>query len=184
MMIVIALFLANLKFEFCFKRNIVVIRLGYTFFHALLLDHQDVVFKDGYQCPNLSLLTTKPLYTVSFKRCGSTMCMYTQTSSTKRSVLQKFFRLTLILVHILIFHLISLNYIFSIIKPKLRLNSTPTLFSPIDSFKSLVGKEGREIYPKNPTNGYISKYLDGFFSLFSSDSGSHAIDCSIYWQEL
>ena len=133
--------------------------------------------------PTFLSLLPNPYIPYHCKRCGSTICMYTQTSSTKRSVLQKFFRLTLILVHILIFHLISLNYIFSIIKPKSRLNSTPTFFSPIDSFKSLVGKEGRKIYPKNPTNGYISKYLDGFFSFFSSDSGSHAIDFSIYWQE-
>ena len=55
-------------------------------------------------------------------------------------------------------------------------------------------KQDGKSYPRNPTNGYYSKYPDGFFGCLGCGSGKHLFReykdqrdravRSVYWQEL
>ena len=88
----ISLTLSNLKLEYRFKGNLITLisddlyrryiqylplissdamtwyfSLVTLFYHALPLDLQDTIVKDGYQLPNLSLLLTKSLQATALK---------------------------------------------------------------------------------------------------------------------
>ena len=62
---------------------------------------------------------------------------------------------------------------------------------PIDTPRPLVVKQDGKSYPRNPSNGYVSGYPDGFFGCGSSahrfrqyKDHSDSEVCKVYWQEL
>ena len=168
----ISLVLTNLKTDFRFKEDLtpspsttfISVIFNICLFFPLTQYHGHIAWsifsftcylstlrtsisKITINCPNfLSLPQTsyKPQYC---KRCRNTLHLCTNISLTKRSVLQNSFHLTLILVHILIYLLIPLNHIF-LFSSRNHHWTAYTYFSPIDSSKSLVVKEGENNFLK------------------------------------
>ena len=124
----IALAIVNLNLDFLFKGNLITLTSddiyqryiqhfplfpltpchGHSawllFFFAWFLSTYKILFSNvAINCQNSLILPQSIYKSHHCKRCGDTLWLCTKISPTKQIVLQKFFRLTLIFVHIIIF---------------------------------------------------------------------------------
>ena len=209
MMSYISLTLLNLKLEYRFKADDFYrcyiqylplllsdaitwsFSLVALFYHALPLNLQDAIVKDRYRLPHLSLFLTKSSQATVLQNLREhAIIVHKNLADESKRIKQ-----------ILSSHLLprlqstlidSTNYHYSHAQAEETIVQHCNLTSNVDSSsKPLVVKEDGQSYPKNSTNGYISRYPNGVFGNLDCGASRHQFtECkdnrvntvrSLYW---
>ena len=165
------------------------------FFKAFPTDLQDAILKEEYNLPNLSVLITKSLQAATLQDLKEKAVIVHKTLADEAKRIKK----------LLSSHLHPRSHSHSHVPNALshyssnsQAETTITRHSElpplIDTPKPMVVKQDGKSYPQNPSNGYVSKYPDGFFGCLGYGSSTHRFrKCKdhsdpavrkVYWREL
>ena len=143
------------------------------FYNAFPLNLQDVIVKDGYHFPNLSIFLAKSLQALALQNLREHAVVTHKNLADESKRIKKLLSTHLpprshsTLVS-------SENYHYSNSQAELTIakhsDPVPSVYS---SSKPLVVKKDGQNYPQNPTNGYISRYPFNFFGFLSCCAVEH-----------